>query len=420
MDIMRNQGVGTWELNLAAFLADLNTNQWNPITPYNPISSPYTYQEPAGFANTGAAFDDARALLAFRYATNYSSLASVQDLFGPNGAMVFTNDNIDGYSDGPLQLGFRSPGDVITPTLNDDPSLPWAGADNTNHFYTLSDLFDPTKTSGGPAIAGFTNRLINAINGVSAYERGTYYRLLAQMGMDSAPESGKMNLNYDNLDPGFNGVLNTNGAAAATNFIPWQPLAFFTNAADRMLRAYSAEWFAASPTNYLATYFSVLPQNYVAVNGYGLTNIPVFGLTNQLPVLSITRIPVWVSNRYVYTPAVQRLLQLAANIYDATSTNYYPSVFRPVFSTSVNGIFTNVFITGYTNVYTIVNLSPQTDSQLLAPMDAASLPPGTNMAVNVYGVPWIVGAKKGFPNFNAFSMENIFSLTRKMLVLAST
>ena len=26
----RNQGVGTWEINLAAFFADLNTNQWNP------------------------------------------------------------------------------------------------------------------------------------------------------------------------------------------------------------------------------------------------------------------------------------------------------------------------------------------------------------------------------------------------------
>ncbi len=37
-----------------------------------------------------------------------------------------------------------------------------------------------------------------------------------------------------------------------------------------------------------------------------------------------------------------------------------------------------------------------------------------NMATNVYGVPWIIGAKKGFPNFNAFSMESIFSLTRKL------
>ena len=25
---LRNQGVGTWEINLAAFLTDLNTNLW--------------------------------------------------------------------------------------------------------------------------------------------------------------------------------------------------------------------------------------------------------------------------------------------------------------------------------------------------------------------------------------------------------
>ena len=31
--------------------------------------------------------------------------------------------------------------------------------------------------------------------------------------------------------------------------------------------------------------------------------------------------------------------------------------------------------------------------------------PVTNLAVNVYGVPWIIGAKKGFPNFNEFAME---------------
>ena len=28
--------------------------------------------------------------------------------------------------------------------------------------------------------------------------------------------------------------------------------------------------------------------------------------------------------------------------------------------------------------------------------------PGLYTNVNVYGVPWIVGAKKGFPNFNEF------------------
>jgi len=29
----RDMGVGSWEINLAAFLADLNTNQWDPPAP---------------------------------------------------------------------------------------------------------------------------------------------------------------------------------------------------------------------------------------------------------------------------------------------------------------------------------------------------------------------------------------------------
>jgi len=35
----RNQGVGSWEINLAAFLTDLNTNEWDPGT------DPYNYQQ---------------------------------------------------------------------------------------------------------------------------------------------------------------------------------------------------------------------------------------------------------------------------------------------------------------------------------------------------------------------------------------
>ncbi len=41
---------------------------------------------------------------------------------------------------------------------------------------------------------------------------------------------------------------------------------------------------------------------------------------------------------------------------------------------------------------------------------------GTFTNLNVYGVPWIIGAKKGFPNFNEFAMESVFQLTRKLQV----
>ena len=83
-----------------------------------------------------------------------------------------------------------------------------------------------------------------------------------------------MNLNYDNLDPYLNGFPNTNGTASATNFIAWQPLAFFTNAADRMLKTYTALW----TTTYIAT-------NGVAAlltNGLNTNFVATFNVTVPL------------------------------------------------------------------------------------------------------------------------------------------
>ncbi len=48
------------------------------------------------------------------------------------------------------------------------------------------------------------------------------------------------------------------------------------------------------------------------------------------------------------------------------------------------------------------------------------MPPGTNILANVYGVPWVIGAKKGLPNFNAFSVESAFQLLRKLEVVRDT
>ena len=36
------------------------------------------------------------------------------------------------------------------------------------------------------------------------------------------------------------------------------------------------------------------------------------------------------------------------------------------------------------------------------------------------GVPWIIGAKKGFPNFNEFAMESVFQITRKLQYTRNT
>ena len=123
----------------------------------------------------------------------------------------------------------------------------------------------------------------------------------------------------------------------------------------------------------------------------------------------VTNIPVYVNGQFGYTPAVNRLLQLAANIYDAGNTNYFPVVFRPCFGRIGN----DVFITGYEWVYS----STQPDFPLAqAPMDISDPRVGTVAGINVYGVPWIIGAKKGLPNFNQLALVNEGQFTRKLQV----
>ncbi len=122
--------------------------------------------------------------------------------------------------------------------------------------------------------------------------------------------------------------------------------------------------------------------------------------------LSLTQIQIYPTNQY--TPAVHRILQVAANAYEATTTNFYPSVYRPVFYNDG----ANVLITGYVPVV----LSPGlgfSDPQLAPPIEVAELPLGSSTN-NVYGIPWIIGAKKGFPNFNEFSFESIVRVTRNL------
>jgi hypothetical protein len=415
----RNQGVGSWEINLAAFLADLNTNKWGQTVG---SATYYQYNEPANY-NSGFAFDDARALLAYRYTNNYMTLLPANSLFA-NG-VVFQNDSIDGYSDGPLQTGFQSPADVTIPRLNDDPSLPWAGADNINHYFTPSDLFDPNKTELNVTPPSFIEHLQQAGTNNSTYDRYTFYRLLSQLGTDTTPESGKMNINYDNLDPFSTrpspGIFVTN-PPSATNFMTWQALTFFTNAADRLLRAYTTQWRNSNPTNFATAFYAVTNFNFI--NAVQWTNYPAFGVGN---------IPVLVSNQFVYSSAVNRLLQLAANIYEAAvnvpgaqgSTYPYPAVFRPTFWVTNENGYHDVYINGYQSVVLNSANNPITlDPQLALPVDVTALafglpgPTVTNYpyGVNVYGVPWIIGAKKGFPNFNKFGMQSVVQITRKLQI----
>ena len=361
----RNEGVGSWELNLAAFLADLNTNQWNP-----PLGNFYNYREPGNF-NQGAGFEDAQALLAYRYATYYNSLAI------PSAAMyaALVNGQIDGYTIGSLMTG------TALPVALNPPNQHWVGSDNTNRFFDLpSELFDPTKSS-----IYFTNRLAQASTNTATYDRYTFYRLLDQLGTDSTAEDARMNLNYRNIT---NGVV---VAGLETNAYPWTPLEFFTNAANCLLTNYTASWLTANARDYVATF-------------------------NTNAAFGVTHIPVLVSNQFVYSPAVNRLLQLAANIYDASTNSPYPSVFRPTFFRYPNG---DLYIVGFQQVFAAAVGVPPLDNPYtvsdttLAAIGSAD---ANTPNANAYGVPWIIGAKKGLPNFNQFYMLNAMTVTRKLQV----
>jgi hypothetical protein len=381
-DFVRDQGVGTWEINLAAFLADLNTNLW--YAGYR-----YGYDPVSGFSEGGTAFPDAVSLLAYRYPKNWAALASVSALFS-NRPSVFNNDGVDGYTTS-VQLntsGFLQDPDSFGPggSPRNLTSYPWPGADNPNHYYTTQELFDDSKTAPFRAVLPpptFSQRLWMASTNNDSYNRNTFYRLLSQLGTDSAPEpAGKLNINYRNVDDYGNVV-----PGMATNFFPWTPEGFFTNAAIRLLA--NAGYTAGAG-----------PANLLYVDNRGVTNL---------------HIPLWPTN--FYTASVHHLLQLAANIYDATTNRtftgtaanypYLPSVFRPLFGKNGN----QIFIAGYQEVQNANVLNPnQTPLDLTSARDRGTLRP----ASLVWGVPIVVGAKKGFPNFNKFAMRTAIQATRKL------
>jgi len=387
----RNQGVGSWEVNLAAFLADLNPNIWNTN------AAPYIYNKSFTAYNGGVAFDDAAALLRYRYGRSWRNLPTVVQNFGLSGSNAFWGDWVDGYTVGLMT------GPLWTPAADSDrPRLgfSWSGSDNPSNFFDLQDLYDSSKTGIGVTGPTFTDRLKLAGNSVSTFDRYTFYRLAGQMALDSAPESPKINLNFANVDTNTGAIVPN----MATNFAPWQPVVFFTNAAARML----------------------------ADAGYGTNIVDYVG--------GIPRIHIQIYPTNYYTPSVHRYLQLAANIYDAnvsanvalnalgpTNGNGFPSVFRPLFLDEANakGGSNRVWITGYAEVIgadpTIVPApypASATNSGQLRPYHDLAYefdPRPVRPTDMVYGVPLVIGAKKGFPNFNEFGLLQDISVARNLI-----
>ena len=148
------------------------------------------------------------------------------------------------------------------------------------------------------------------------------------------------------------------------------------------------------------------------------TNVANRLLQSQLG-LSLNHIQVYPTNQY--TPSVHRLLQVTANLYDASTnrtfnvpgaTNGFPTVFRPLFMQ----IGSQVFISGYdeftgtpADLSALVNptrlphdLSDPTDIRPIGSRDM------------VYGIPLVIGARKGYPNFNEFAMYSQIQVARKL------
>ncbi len=365
----RNQGVGPWELNLAAFLYDLNTN----------VCSDYDYRGYLPPARDTDSFADALAFLRYRYDGKYNALAPATLWFvNTNGASVSSSlaaDYVDNYTDGPVYDGVNA-----LQIDNDNANNPWAGSDAPRSYFEFNDLFQTNKV---PAPWLDNMRIVQ--QGLSTYDRYTFYRLLGQLGTDSGPANrNKLNLNYDNLPP-----------YSPTNLVPWTPARFFTSAANFLIQ-------------------SARTTNVVGLSGGRLATNLYLGEHLVRPGLSANWIQVYPFNEY--SPALHRLLQVAANLYDATTnrtlTAYpqLPTVFRPLFA----GVGTNIYISGYTEVTDAGFLDRMRLYDLSQADHRRWLVNDTNAVV--YNMPFIVGAKKGLPNFNEFALKNVAQLTRRVEV----
>jgi ankyrin repeat protein len=206
----------------------------------------------------------------------------------------------------------------------------------------------------------------------------------------------------------------------------WTADEFINRAAHAMLRASLVSQSATDPAtgNTATGYFIggkvVNPDIGIAGFQHPLFPVPqnqgVFNPANGVS----SGIQLFPAN--AYTPEVHRLLQVAANIYDATTNQLDypnpPTVMRPVFRKYANpGGGTGVFISRYTEVTNdLQRLRRQSFMDLTNVVLRPQFQFDTDLHINIHGVPWIVGAKKGLPNFNEYSVESIVQVSRRLEV----
>jgi hypothetical protein len=439
---IRDEGVGSWELNLAALLNDISPFMYQT----NPLYVPYSYVPGSG-ANLGGVFYDASQFLAFRYGHKANFPQTLVNVFGSADLLPIGLTNIDEYGIYPATSYPFDYSENLATAIATASTSPWPGTYNSNMFYDIQDLFDTSKT--GP---NFASNLLLAVTQTNSYDRYTFQRLLACIGTSSAPEYGvyvysnlftnsgvpfntnvpppswlrtKVNINYDNTAQIQAGPYSQTPAGPygpytpmPTNLTNWTPLGFFTNAADLLLRSQVFVFTNYVPVTNLVngTAVVVYAQSNYLLGTFGITNIPVYNATNP---------------GIVYNEQVHRMLQLAANIYAAanpvysTGNNPYqqPPVFRPQFSVVPSGYGTNLFvtITGFVQVTNTANSNAYT--QLSKGFYDLTVTPGSTPGPNnpndpnFWGIPWVVGAVKGLPAFDQFSYQNRVTFVRLLQFL---
>jgi hypothetical protein len=159
------------------------------------------------------------------------------------------------------------------------------------------------------------------------------------------------------------------------------------------------------------------------------TNVAGRLLSSELN-LELNRLQIYPTNQY--TPAVHRLLQVAANLHDCTTNRtfgtassypYCPTLFRPIVRQTFDGTDWVLVIAGYREVIGIDLANSATAPAMISVQEAAANPglipslgtppnPVERMEPMIRGVPVIVAARKGMPNFNEFSMQTYIWISR--------
>lgn len=463
----RNQGITPSEMNLGAFLVGLNSNAW-------PLAS-YAYD--TNFVSSGGnAMVDAWRLIVHRNNTNLNTLRALNNRFDLSVSNQFFYDRLDVLGDGPLMTGLGlSPTYPAPLGGGDNENYPWSGSPKIRPYFDLvSELYRPNRAYSAPGtfLARLQTPMNRANNSDGHYDRYTYYRLLSQLGADSPEDRAiaEIHLNFNNLTqgsfdvnanvtgpggsplpnsitvPGFvlqNGqlisfteeLLLPGGALSASGSLPGgidrrttyrvmnrtvgpggvtfqvtrdgvNPVTLTPGAAGTYAWVYSLT--APFDADRQSEFIPWEPiQFFGSVANTLLKQLNGLSLDGQAPDIEIYPV-----NRY--NADVHRSLQLAANIYQATrdGTNY-PAVFRPTFALrddDGDGT-TNIYISSYVEETNAVFLS----NFFIDAKDTNNHPfLRANPDLNVYGVPAVIAAKKGLPNFNEFTLETLAQITRKL------